>query len=73
MGSLVAHGLCCCFSCCCKECGEGCKKWLGIEKVTKIYYFLLVLVFVVPSIFIFFFLNQWQSFFEYFEEYFGCP
>lgn len=73
MTTLVASGLCCCFSCCCQECAEGAKRLLGIEKVTKIFYFLLVVVFVVPAIFVFFFLNKWQSFITYFQAWIKCP
>lgn len=60
MTNLIAGGLCCCFACCCQECADGCKRWLGPEKVTKINYLFLILVFVVPAILVFFFLNDWQ-------------
>lgn len=46
---------------------------MGIERVTKIYYFVLVVVFVVPAIFVFFFLNKWQAFISYFSEWIKCP
>lgn len=65
--------MCCCLSCCCGDCVDGCKKWLGPEKVTKLFYFMLVIVFTVPSIFVFFFLNRWTAFKEYFGDWFNCP
>ena len=64
---------CCCISCCCGDCAEGCKKWLGPEKVTKLFYFVLVIVFVIPAIFVLFFLNRWTAFKEYFGDWFNCP
>ena len=64
---------CCCISCCCKDCSEGCKKWLGPEKVTKLFYFILVIVFVIPAIFVLFFLNRWTAFKDYFGKWFNCP
>lgn len=73
MTSLALTGVCCCFSCCCEECSQGARRWLGNEKTTKLFYFGLVIVFVVPSIFIFFYLNQWKSFMEYFSHYISCP
>lgn len=73
MGSLIAQGACCCFACCCKECADGFSRWLGPEKVTKIFYFFLVVVFVVPAIFIFFFLNKWKAFMEQFSKWIYCP
>lgn len=73
MGALIAQGACCCFACCCQECIEGFRRWLGPEKVTKIFYFFLIIVFAVPAIFIFFFLNQWKQFISYFSTWIYCP
>ena len=73
MGSCIATGMCCCFSCCCESCSDAIKRWLGVERMTKFFYILLVIVFVVPGIFVFYFLNQWQSFFDYFKDYISCP
>ena len=73
MGTAIATGMCCCFSCCCQEASESCKRWLGPERVTKIFYFFLILVFTVPAMVIFFFLNQWQAYIDYFKEYIQCP
>jgi hypothetical protein len=73
MGGCIAGGACCCLTCCCQECLDGLKKWLGPEKVTKIFYFFLVVVFVVPAIFVFFFLNRWKAFINFFNTSIYCP
>lgn len=73
MTSLLASGMCCCLTCCCQECSQGARQWLGAEKTTKLFYFTLILVFTIPSIFIFFFLNQWQAFIDYFKYWISCP
>jgi hypothetical protein len=59
MGSIIAEGICCCCMCCCKDIANSMEKLLGTERVTKIYYLLLVAVFAIPAIFVFFFLNRW--------------
>ncbi len=73
MGSCLTAGMCCCFQCCCTELADGFRKWLGMEKVTKIFYFFLVVVFAVPAIFVFFFLNRWDTFINYFSQWIYCP
>jgi hypothetical protein len=62
MATLIAQGLCCCFSCCCQEISDALKRLLGPEKVTKVFYLFLVVIFTVPTIVILFFLNDIQSF-----------
>lgn len=64
---------CSCFTCCCQECAEGCRRMLGMEKVTKISYIMLILAFTIPSILLFFLLSKWQSFTSYFSAYIKCP
>lgn len=73
MYNLVATGACCCINCCCQECSAGLKRLLGPEKVTKLFYLILVIFFTVPAIIIFFFLNEWQSFIDYFSRWISCP
>ena len=58
--------VCCCVGCCCGDCLDGLKKLLGPERLTKLLYFLLVIVFIVPAIFVLFFLNRWENFKKYF-------
>lgn len=41
--------------------------------MTKIFYFFLVVVFVVPAIFVFFFLNRWKAFINFFGTSIYCP
>lgn len=62
MATLIAQGLCCCFSCCCQEISDALKRLLGPEKVTKVFYLFLVVIFTVPTIVILFFLNDIQPF-----------
>lgn len=73
MYGLAASGFCCCIDCCCKSVNDALLEWLGKERLTKVYYITLILIFVVPAIFIFFFLNKWQSFLNYFSTWFSCP
>jgi hypothetical protein len=63
---------CCCFSCCCKECGEGVAKTLGRERTTKICYLFVVVVFTVPAILLFFLINNWDGFKNHFD-WMACP
>lgn len=62
MATLIAQGVCCCFACCCQECSDALKRWLGPEKVTKVFYLFLVAVFTIPAIVILFYLNKIHSF-----------
>lgn len=73
MGSCITAGACCCVGCCCQQCADGLTKWLGMERVTKIFYLILVIVFTVPAIFVFFFLNKWSDFTQYFDDMINCP
>ena len=73
MGSLLTGGVCCCCGICCNQLVDALSKLFGLERLTKLYYFFLVGVFVVPSIFIFFFLYNWTSFKEFFGKWFKCP
>ena len=41
--------------------------------MTKIFYFFLVVVCVVPAIFVFFFLNRWKAFINFFGTSIYCP
>jgi hypothetical protein len=71
MGSILtclAGGVCCCCGVCCNQIVEVLSKLFGAERLTKLYYLVLVLVFVVPSIFIFFFLYNWTAFKDYFGK-----
>jgi hypothetical protein len=70
---ILASGMCCCCGCFCGECADGLKRLLGMEKVTKVLYFFIILVYTIPAIFIFFFLNNWDKFKEYFVDYIYCP
>ena len=72
MGSFVASGVCCCFGCCCQSISDALKRLLGPDKVTKIFYIFLVIVFTIPAIAILFFINDIQSFIEYFS-WMSCP
>ena len=72
MGSLIAQGACCCFACCCKDISEAFKRLLGPQRVTKLFYFFLVIIFTIPAIIIFFYLNQWSAFTKYFS-WMQCP
>lgn len=73
MGSIIASGMCCCFSCCCQECSVSLKRWLGIERVTKIFYLFVVVGFTIPAMVVFFLLNHWQAFVNYFSDWIKCP
>ena len=72
MATLIAQGVCCCFACCCQSVSEALQRLLGPEKVTKIFYLFLVGVFIIPAIVILFYLNQVQSFLDYFS-WLRCP
>jgi hypothetical protein len=58
--------------CCCKDISDALKRWLGPQRVTKVFYLFLVVVFTVPAIAVFFYLNRWQSFINYFS-WMQCP
>jgi hypothetical protein len=62
MATLVAQGICCCFACCCKDISSALSRLLGPERVTKVYYLFLVMVFSIPAIAILFYLNKWKAF-----------
>ncbi len=72
MATLIAEGMCCCFALCCKDISEALKRWLGPERVTKVFYLFLVIVITVPAIAIMFYLNEWSSFRSYFS-WLSCP
>ena len=72
MSYLIAQGICCCFGCCCESISDALKRLLGPQKVTKIFYLFLVAVFTIPAIVILFYLNDIQSFIEYFD-WLRCP
>jgi energy-converting hydrogenase Eha subunit F len=72
MGAVIAEGMCCCFMCCCKDISDALKRFLGPQRVTKIFYLFLVVVFTVPAIVVFFYLNKWQLFTNYFS-WMQCP
>ena len=73
MGALIAQGLCCCFSCCCQGVSDALQRWLGPQKVTKIFYLFLVVIFTVPAIVVLFFLNKWDTFTSKFDWLVRCP
>lgn len=73
MGACIASGMCCCFTMCCKECSESLQKLMGRERVTKFFYFFLVVVYTIPALLVFFLLDKWKSFVEYFDEWIKCP
>ena len=68
----ISQGVCCCFSCCCQELSDALKRYLGPEKVTKVFYLFLVAVFTIPAIAVLFFLNDAKSFIANFE-WLSCP
>lgn len=70
---LVANGVCCCFSCLCRDISNAIQRMLGEERTTKIVYILLVMLFVAPAIVVFFFLYRWESFLTYFSSILACP
>ena len=72
MSYLIAQGMCCCFACCCESISAALKRLLGPEKVTKVFYFSLIAVFTIPAIVVLFYINEIQSFIEYFS-WLSCP
>ena len=76
MGAIVtcvAGGVCCCCGVCCNQIVDALAKLFGTERLTKMYYIVLVVIFVVPAIFVFFFLYNWTAFKDYFGKWFNCP
>jgi hypothetical protein len=73
MYGVAAAGFCCCVDCCCKSVNDALMQWLGKERLTKVYYIALIIIFVVPAILVFFFLHKWQSFLNHFSSWFSCP
>ena len=72
MCSCCFEAACCCCLECCKECKDACLTSLGKEKVTKISYLLLVIIFTLPAVAILFFINKWEGFRNYFS-WMRCP
>ncbi len=72
MATCLAQGVCCCFGCCCKELSESLQRLLGPERVTKIFYLFLVVVFTVPAIVVMYYLDKWHAFLDYFS-WLRCP
>jgi len=72
MATLIAQGVCCCFGCCCQSVSDALARLLGPQKVTKVYYLFLVAVFTIPAIVVLFYLNEIQSFIDYFS-WLACP
>jgi len=58
MGTLIAQGVCCCFACCCKDISDALSRLLGPERVTKVYYLFLVMVFSIPAIAALFYIHK---------------
>lgn len=72
MCSCLCQGVGCCVSACCQDTAEGCTRALGREKVTKICYLFLVVIFTVPAVVILFFINKWGSYVSFFS-WMSCP
>lgn len=72
MCSCLCSGIGCCICACCDETGESCRRGLGRERVTKVCYLFIVVIFTVPAIAILFFINKWDSFKDHFD-WMSCP
>lgn len=72
MATIVAEGICCCFACCCKDISNALTRWLGPQRVAKVFYLCLVMVFTIPALVMLFYLNQIQWFINYFS-WMTCP
>lgn len=72
MCGCLVEGIGCCVSACCRDTAEGCGRALGKEKVTKVCYLFLVVVFTVPAIVLLFFINKWSSYASHFS-WMSCP
>jgi hypothetical protein len=46
---------------------------MGREKVTKLLYIVLDLLIVVPAVFLFYYLQNWQAFANTFGKWINCP
>jgi hypothetical protein len=73
MGGCITVCLMSCLNCCAKEIGEACGGLLGQEKVTKLLYILLDLMIVIPAVFLFYYLKNWQAFANTFGKWISCP
>jgi len=60
-------------NCCAKEIGAACAGLLGVEKVTKLFYIVLDLLIVVPAVFLFYYLQNWTAFNNFFGQWISCP
>lgn len=62
-----------CFNCCLKELGTCCGGLIGRERLAKFLYVLLDILVVVPAIVIFYYLQSWEWFVNYFSKWIHCP
>lgn len=62
-----------CFNCCLKELAVCCGGLIGRERLAKLFYVLLDVLVVVPAIFLFYYLEEWQWFVTYFSKWIHCP
>lgn len=72
MCSCLLQGLGCCVCACCSDTVNSCQRWLGRERMTKICYLFIVVVFTVPAIAVLFFINKWTAFVSHFD-WMSCP
>ena len=62
-----------CFECCLQELSECCGNLIGRERLAKILYVVLQFMVVVPALFIFYYIQHWQWFVQYFSNWIYCP
>jgi hypothetical protein len=73
MGGCITVCLLSCVNCCAKEIGTACAGLLGRDKVTKLFYIVLDLLIVVPAVFLFYYLQNWTTFVNFFSRWISCP
>jgi|JI6StandDraft_1071083.scaffolds.fasta_scaffold08299_3 hypothetical protein len=62
-----------CLSCCVKEIHQACANLVGVEAITKFYYLMLNMLVVVPSLVMFYYIDDWTWFVSTFAKWIECP
>jgi pyruvate-formate lyase-activating enzyme len=51
-----------CLGCCAKEIHQACANLVGVEVITKFYYLMLDVMVIIPSLLMFYYIDEWSWF-----------